>query len=100
MRQRVREEGLCGYQVPEIDYSSALHLREFAELSLDRVRVLPHDYLGFLRAHQSALVAKTLYHPLYLLSNLTLHLLPLPLKTKERLAHTLIVTGQKRQRAA
>ncbi len=100
MRRQIRDEGLCGYAIPEIDYGASLHRQEFAAIALDSIGVFPHHYLGFLSAHHRKLLSKFLYHPLYLLSNLMFPILPLSVETKERFAHTLVVVGQKRSPAS
>jgi SAM-dependent methyltransferase len=48
LRERSREEGIGGYNIPEIDYTPERMLAEFQELGLRDVRVYPHNVFGYL----------------------------------------------------
>jgi len=95
MRSMVREQGLGGYNVPEIDYSCKLHREEFRKIGLTSVRAFAHSYFSFLSCHPSKFISKLVYPPLFLTSNTILPALPLPEKTAEKWAQTLIVIGKK-----
>jgi SAM-dependent methyltransferase len=95
MRSMVRQHGLAGYNIPEIDYSCASHRAEFKALGLQSITTLPHSFFSFLSAHPSRVVAKWLYPVAFTFGNLLLPSIPLPDLVKERWAQSLIVAGQK-----
>ena len=64
MRKMVREKGLCGYIVPEIDYSCASHRQEFENIGLTSISTIPWNYFPFLSAHPSKLISKIIYSAL------------------------------------
>jgi SAM-dependent methyltransferase len=95
MRGLVRERGLGGYNIPEIDYSCFSHQKEFEAIGLSSIRVLTHNYFSFLSCHPSKLVSKVAYPILFLTGNLVIPSLPISEAVTERWAHTLIAVGQK-----
>jgi 2-polyprenyl-3-methyl-5-hydroxy-6-metoxy-1,4-benzoquinol methylase len=95
MREMVREKGLCGYNIPEIDYSCESHKREFEELNLSPIYVFTHNYFSFLSAHPSKFVSKIMYPFLFIVGNLVLPYTPLSENLKEKYAQTIVVVGQK-----
>lgn len=95
MRAMVREHGLAGYNIPEIDYSCASHHAEFEELGLQSIKTLPHNFFAFLSAHPSTIISKWLYPACFILGNTLIPLTPLPDSIKQQWAQTLIVVGQK-----
>ena len=95
MRKLVREKGLGGYNVPEIDYSCSLHKTEFEHISLKSIRTIPHNYFSFLAAHPSFFVSKIMRPIFFILGNLILPYIPLPDNLKEKYAQSLIVIGRK-----
>lgn len=95
MREMVREKGLCGYNIPEIDYSCASHHQEFDNIGLNPIYTLPHNYFPFLSAHPSRLVSKVFYPLLYAGGNMLLPHIPISDDIKEIYAQTLIVIGRK-----
>jgi SAM-dependent methyltransferase len=96
MRRMMREQELCGYltRLAEVDYSCASHAAEFHEAGLRDVRVLPHNYMFFLSGHPNRWVRRLVFPPLFVLTNVLLPWMPLPLVWKERFAHTLIAVGR------
>jgi SAM-dependent methyltransferase len=95
MRTMVREQGLAGYRIPEIDYSCESHIRELQQAGLVSVRGLPHNYFAFLSAHPSRFVSKLLFPFAYLFGNILMPISPIPNSVREILAHSLIVLGRK-----
>lgn len=95
MRKQVREKGLCGYNVPEIDYGVEEHCQEFEEAGLINIRAIPTTYFGFYSALPGYSKFKWLYKGLFYLSNLLGPLVPMPLKIRQKFCHTLLVLGQK-----
>lgn len=95
MRKMVREKGLGGYEVPEIDYSCYSHRQEFEDLNLSPIYTLTHNYFSFLFTHPSELVSKLIAPSLFITGNTLLPYLPIPEKVKERYAQTIIVIGKK-----
>lgn len=95
MRKLVRERGLSGYNVPEIDYSCSLHKQEFENLSLQCIHTVPHNYFGFLAAHPSLVISKIIYPVCFILGNITIPYIPVSENIKEQYAQTLIVLGRK-----
>jgi hypothetical protein len=91
----VREKGLCGYNIPEIDYSCESHKREFEELNLSHIYAFTHSYFSFLSAHPSKFVSKIFYPFLFVGGNLILPYTPLSENLKEKYAQTIVVVGQK-----
>lgn len=48
LRRRVREEGLGGYRIPEVDYGCESLARETEEAGGSEVVVIPHNLFGYL----------------------------------------------------
>lgn len=95
MRAMVREKGLAGYHIPEIDYTCKLHFDEYQEAGLVNIQVIPHNYFAFLSSHPSFWISRIAYPPLFAMGNFALPHTPLPNALKERFAHGLIALGQK-----
>ncbi|MEH2449579.1 MAG: class I SAM-dependent methyltransferase [Nostoc sp.] len=95
MRKLVRERGLGGYNIPEIDYSCSLHKEEFENLSLQCILTVPHNYFGFFAAHPSLVISKIIYPVCFIISNITIPYIPISEDIKEHWAQTLIVVGRK-----
>jgi len=95
MRGMVRERNLAGYNIPEIDYSCVSHRGEFANLGLQPIYAVPHNYFSFLSAHPSRMISKIIHPMSFVLGNMIIPLVPLPEDIKEVWAHTLIVIGRK-----
>lgn len=95
-RRKIRREGLCGYDIPEVDYSVRMHEEEFRKAGLKEVIAIPWNYFGFLSGIVSSNVQKKISKPLFLASNLLLPALPISRTLKEKYAHSLIVFGRKR----
>lgn len=96
MRGMVRNKGLGGYIIPEIDYSCSSHRREFQDIGLNPVYAMSHNYFSFLSTHPSQLVSKVFYPVSFLLGNILLPYIPLAESIKEVCAQSLIVLGQKK----
>lgn len=94
-RARVRRERLCGYDIPEVDYSVEMHEEEFRRAGLRDVIAIPWNYFGFLAGIYNGAIERNLSRPLFMASNIFLPVLPIPRKMKERFAHSLIVFGRK-----
>ena len=95
MRRKMRDRELYGYrrELAEIDYSSRLHIEEFRNCGLVKIRSLPHGFFFFLSSHPSRAIRKFVYPAL---SGFALLVSPMvPSRFSERFAHTLIVIGQK-----
>jgi len=95
VRQRLRDHGLMGYHVPEIDYGCELHSRELVAAGFEQVVCLPHNYLAFLPAHPSRLLSGPLARPLFYAANAALPWIPVSPLWKERYASTLIAIGRR-----
>lgn len=95
MREMMRNQKLGGYHIPEIDYSCALHRKEFHQLNLTAISTIPHNYFAFLSAHPVPFVAKVLHPFFFILGNLSLPSLPVSENLKEMYAASLIVIGQR-----
>ncbi len=95
MRKMIREQGLAGYNIPEIDYSCDLHRYEFQNLGLESIDVVPHNYFAFLSAHPIPFVSKVIFPFLFIVGNVCMPYLPVSVKVKERCAHVLIAIGRK-----
>jgi 2-polyprenyl-3-methyl-5-hydroxy-6-metoxy-1,4-benzoquinol methylase len=94
-REKIRRERLCGYDVPEIDYSVALHEKEFIDAGLVDVIALPWNYFGFAEGMVSSGLLKSLTRILHISSNVIFPILPFPRTFKEKFAHGLLVLGRK-----
>ncbi|MCZ6721552.1 MAG: class I SAM-dependent methyltransferase [Proteobacteria bacterium] len=97
MRPMTRERELLGYrhELAEIDYSCSSHAEELERAGMVNIRALPHSYFFFLSDHPNQAVRKVLYPTIFVIGNVLLPWLPLPSSVAEKLAHTLIVVGQK-----
>lgn len=94
-REHIRQHKLCGYDIPEIDYSVKLHEREFLEIGLQNIIALPWNYFGFLEGTVEGKLQKLMAKMCFLSSNAVLPIVPLPRTFKEKFAHGLLVMGQK-----
>ena len=94
-REYIRQNNLCGYNIPEIDYSINRHEQEFLDAKLEDVIAIPWNYFGFMEGIVQGRFNKGLAKIIHLLSNLIIPLVPLPNTAKERLAHSLLVLGKK-----
>jgi SAM-dependent methyltransferase len=94
MRKTMREKGLGGYNIPEIDYSIRLHKEEFEQIGLNPIYAQPHSYFGFF-SMSSNIISKFIYYNLYLLGNIVIPYLPINNNIKEKYASSLIIIGQK-----
>jgi SAM-dependent methyltransferase len=95
MRSMMRDKGLGGYNIPEIDYSCNLHKEEFEFLRLKPIYTIPHNYFSFLSAHPSPTISKIVYPLSFVLGNITIPYMPISKDIKEYYAQTLIVIGKK-----
>jgi len=95
LRKMIREKGLAGYNIPEIDYSSNSHKQEFEYLGLNPIFTKSHNYFSFLSAHPSLIVSKVIYPTSFLLGNVMIPSIPISENVKEKWAQTLIVIGKK-----
>ena len=95
LRQKMREENLGGYNIPEIDYSIATLNQDMLEAGFVNVRVVPLD----LFAYRLVLTPRqTLTWWLYRTLNLFFKLVPhrlLPINFRERLAYILVSVAEK-----
>lgn len=95
MRKLVREQGLAGYNIPEIDYSCNSHRIEFQTLGLNPIHVIPCNYFSFFSHHPSQVISQIVYPLSFILGNILIPPIPIPENIKETWAHTLIVIGRK-----
>ncbi|OYE02382.1 class I SAM-dependent methyltransferase [Nostoc sp. 'Peltigera membranacea cyanobiont' 232] len=95
MRKMIRDKGIGGYNIPEIDYSCASHRKEFEHIGLTSIHTLSHNYFSFLAAHPSRLISQILYPLLFIGGNILMPHIPLSESVKERCAASLIVIGKK-----
>jgi 2-polyprenyl-3-methyl-5-hydroxy-6-metoxy-1,4-benzoquinol methylase len=91
----IRKNHLCGYDVPEIDYSVRLHENEFLNIGLQDVIALPWNYFGFAEDIVYGKISKSIAKVIFLSSNVLMPLLPLPRSMKEKFAHGLLAFGRK-----
>jgi len=94
-REYIRQNNLCGYHIPEIDYSVKLHQQEFLDSGLVEVIAIPWNYFGFAEGIVKGQFNKGLAKIVHLSSNLLIPLIPVPNTTKEKFAHGLLVLGRK-----
>lgn len=94
-RTKMREERLCGYDIPEIDYCVTSHEQEFKSAGLKDVIAFPWNYFGFAEGMSNTLLTKLFAKIIFYSSNLVLPVVPCPRNFKEKFAHTLLVFGRK-----
>lgn len=94
-REYIRQNNLCGYNIPEIDYNVKLHEQEFLDIGLQKVIAIPWNYFGFAEGIAQGSLNKGLAKMIHLSSNVMIPMLPLPRTFKEKFAHGLLVIGQK-----
>lgn len=94
-REYIRQNNLCGYHIPEIDYSVKIHEQEFLNTKLEEVIAIPWNYFGFAEGIVTGRFNKGFAKIIHLSSNLLMPLIPLPNTVKERFAHGLLVLGRK-----
>ncbi|MFO5493474.1 MAG: class I SAM-dependent methyltransferase [Cuspidothrix sp.] len=94
-REYIRQNNLCGYHIPEIDYSVKLHQQEFLDSGLVEVIAIPWNYFGFAEGIVKGRFSKGLARVVHLSSNLLMPLIPIANTTKEKFAHGLLVLGRK-----
>ena len=94
-REHIRKNNLCGYNIPEIDYSVTLHEKELIDSGFQNVIAIPWNYFGFAKGIVKGKINKALAKTVFLTSNGVMPVVPLPRTCKERFAHSLLVLGKK-----
>lgn len=94
-RTVVKQGRLCGYNIPEIDYSVKLHAAEFHEVGMADVNIIPWNYLGFIHGVYGHQLPTPLLTVMLAMGNVLIPALPLSKKIKEKFAHGLLAFGRK-----
>lgn len=94
-REYIRRNHLCGYNIPEIDYSVSLHEKELLDSGFQDVIAIPWNYFGFAESIVKGKINKAVAKTLFLTSNGMMPVVPLSRTCKEKFAHTLLVLGKK-----
>jgi 2-polyprenyl-3-methyl-5-hydroxy-6-metoxy-1,4-benzoquinol methylase len=94
-RGYIRQNHLCGYHIPEVDYSVKLHEQEFLDTGLQDVIAIPWNYFGFAKGIVHGKLNQAIAKFIYLSSNVLIPLAPFPRTAKEKFAHGLLVIGKR-----
>ena len=66
MRERMKNEGLGGYHIPEIDYDAKLMINEMTKAGVKWVEVIPNNLFGYLLLDPGLpFLQKIIYYSLY-----------------------------------
>lgn len=94
-REYIQKNNFCGYNIPEINYSVAIHEKELLDSGFVNVTAIPWNYFAFAEGIVQGRIKKAIAKIIYLTSNLVIPVVPLPRTYKEKFAHTLLVIGKK-----
>lgn len=94
LRQRARQEGLGGYNIPEVDYSAESMHDELMEAGASSVAVIPNNLLGYRKFEQNLPHARHAFNSALHLVAQTVPRLPVPVINRH--ATSFIGIGQAR----